>query len=63
MVIFGLRRRGNPSIFDMIQVLGGKKNPHDTWARIVEANPEVLGKCENLQFPGAGQGETPIART
>jgi hypothetical protein len=39
--------------FDMIQVLGGKKNPRDTWAQIVETHPEVLPKCENLQFPGA----------
>ena len=37
----------------MIQVLGGKKNPRDTWAQIVETHPEVLPKCENLQFPGA----------
>ena len=47
----------------MIQVLGGKKNPHQLWARIVETHPEVLPKCENLQFPGAGQRETPVART
>ncbi len=37
----------------MIQVLGGRKNPHQLWARIVETHPEVLPKCENLQFPGA----------
>ena len=50
-------------IFDMIQVLGGRKNPHQLWARIVETHPEVVGKCDNLQFPGAGQRETPVART
>ena len=55
--------KGQPSIFDMIQVLGGRKNPHQLWARIVETHPEVLPKCENLQFPGAGQRETPVART
>jgi hypothetical protein len=26
-------------------------------------HPEVLGKCENLQFPGPGQRETPVAKT
>lgn len=47
----------------MIRVLGGKKNLHDTWAQIVETHPEVVGKCDNLQFPGAGQRETPVARS
>jgi hypothetical protein len=54
---------GQPSVFDMIRVLGGQKNPHDAWARLVETHPEVLGKCENLQFPGPGQRETPVAKT
>jgi len=47
----------------MIRVLGGKKNPRDTWARIIEADPAVVGKCDNCQFPGERQRETPIART
>ena len=45
---------GQPSVFDMIRVLGGQKNPHDAWARLVETHPEVLGKCENLLFTSQG---------
>jgi hypothetical protein len=47
----------------MIRVLGGQKNPRDAWQRLVESHPEVVGKCDNLLFPGRGQRETPIART
>jgi hypothetical protein len=54
---------GQPSVFDMIRVLGGQKNPRDTWANLVEKYPEVVGKCDNLKFPGRGQRETPVART
>ena len=54
---------GQPSVFDMIRVLGGQKNPHQPWERLCAAHPEVLTKCENLQFPGAGQRETPVATT
>ena len=50
-------------MFDMIRVLGGQKNPHQPWERLCAAHPEVLTKCENLQFPGAGQRETPVAKT
>jgi hypothetical protein len=55
--------QGQPSVFDMIRVLGGQKNPRDAWQRLVESHPEVVGKCDNLRFPGRGQRETPIART
>jgi hypothetical protein len=54
---------GQPSVFDMIRVLGGQKAPHKAWERLVESHPEVLTKCQNLQFPGAGQRETPVAST
>ena len=54
---------GQPSVFDMIRVLGGQKNPHQPWERLCAAHPEVLTKCENLQFPGPGQRETPVATT
>ena len=46
----------------MIKVLGGQKNPHDTWKRLAGTYPEVLGKCENLKFPGPGQRDTPVAK-
>ncbi len=44
---------GQPSIFDMIKVLGGQKNPRDAWQRLAESHPEVVGKCDNLRFPTA----------
>ena len=52
-------------MFDMIRVLGGQKNPHDAWARLVESHPEVLGKCENLQFPvkALGADQAMLVRT
>ena len=52
---------GQPSVFDMIRVLGGQKNPRQVWERLIASHPEVVPKCDNLQFPGAGQRETPVA--
>lgn len=54
---------GQPSVFDMIKVLGGQKSPHKVWSRLTESHPEVWTKCQNLKFPGPGQRETPVART
>ena len=54
---------GQPSVFDMIRVLGAQKAPHKAWERLVDTHPEVLTKCQNLQFPGAGQRDTPVATT
>lgn len=54
---------GQPSVFDMIRVLGGQKAPHKVWERLAETHPEVLTKCQNLKFPGRGQRVTPVART
>ena len=54
---------GQPSVFDMIRVLGAQKNPRQVWERLVASHPEVVPKCDNLQFPGAGQRETPVATT
>ena len=54
---------GQPSVFDMIKVLGGQKNPKQVWLRLKESNPEVVPKCDHLKFPGPGQRETPVART
>lgn len=53
---------GQPSVFDMIKVLGGRKNPHQAWLRLTESHPEVVPKCENLRFPGRGQRETPVVK-
>jgi hypothetical protein len=54
---------GQPSIFDMIKVLGGQKNPKMAWSRLKESHPEVVAKCDHFQFPGQGQRDTPIAKT
>jgi hypothetical protein len=57
-----ISQSGQPSVFDMIKVLGGQKNPRDAWQRLVESHPEVVGKCDNLRFPGPGQRDTPVAK-
>ena len=54
--------QGQPSVFDMIKVLGGQKNPHQVWARIVKDDQAVLSKCEDWKFPGARQRETPVTK-
>lgn len=54
---------GQPSVIDMIRVLGGQKNPTQVWLRLKEAHPEVATKCGYLQFPGPGQRDTPVANT
>lgn len=54
---------GQPSVFDMIKVLGGQKNPKQVWLRLKESHPEVVPKCDHLKFAGPGQRETPVART
>jgi len=54
---------GQPSIYDMIRVLGGQKNPHQVWERLTETHAEVVPKCENFRFHGRGQRDTPVART
>lgn len=53
---------GQPSVFDMIEVLGGQKSPRKAWERLKEAHPEVVLRCHNLRFPGPGQRETPVAK-
>ena len=53
---------GQPSVFDMIKVLGGQKDPHRTWDRLIESHSEVPLFCRNLKFPGPGQRETPVAK-
>lgn len=55
--------QGQPSVFDMIRVLGGQKAPHKVWERLIQTNPEVLTICQNFRFPGRGQRDTPIAAT
>ena len=58
-----ISQSGQPSVFDMIKVLGGSSNPRRDWARITESHPEVVPKTYNLVFPGPGQRETPVVNT
>ena len=53
---------GQPSVFDMIKVLGGQKSPTKVWQRLIESHSEVATKCRYLLFPGPGQRETPVAK-
>jgi len=53
---------GQPSILDMIKILGGQKNPKMVWKRLQESHPEVVTKCDHFQFPGQGQRPTPVAK-
>lgn len=47
------------SVFDLIRVVGGQKNPHEVWKRLAKDFPDVLTDCENIKFSGRGQKETP----
>lgn len=48
------------SIFDVISVAGGQKNPRDTWNELLNKyKEEVVGISYNFKFPGPGQRETP----
>ena len=49
------------SIYDMIRIASGQKNPREVWKRLQESYPEVVTKCDNFHFPGKGQRGTPIA--
>lgn len=51
---------GKCSVYDLIAVVGGQKNPHEVWKRLCKQYPEVLTFCENFKFPGRGQRETPV---
>lgn len=48
------------SVFDVIEVIGGKKNPWDAWISLSSQFTEVLGKVEDFKFPGRGQRQTPV---
>ena len=53
---------GQPSVFDMIKILGGQKNPTAVWVRLVSSHPEVATKTSYFQFHGQGQRPTPVAK-
>jgi hypothetical protein len=49
------------SVFDFIRVVGGQKSEREVWTRICKQYPEVVTFCDNFQFAGKGQRETPVA--
>jgi hypothetical protein len=51
---------GRCSVYDLIAVVGGQKDPFNVWKRLGERYPEVLTKCQNFKFSGRGQRETPV---
>lgn len=51
---------GRYSVLDIIKFCGNK-SPGKKWASMVKDYPDLLGKCDNLKFPGPGQRETPVA--
>lgn len=51
---------GQPSVFDIIKVLGGLKNPRKTWERLIKTHPEIITWIQYYKFKGPGQRETPI---
>ena len=36
------------SVFDVVEVIGGKKNPRDAWKVLTEQFPEVVGKTDSF---------------
>lgn len=51
---------GQCSVYDLIEVIGGLKNPKKAWKQLTERYPEVVAKCQNFKFPGKGQASTPV---
>jgi hypothetical protein len=51
---------GKISVYDLISVVGDQKSPREVWNRLTEQFPEVVAKCDNLKFKGAGQRNTPV---
>lgn len=52
---------GRIAVYDGIAFATGHKNPRDVWSDLGETYPEVVAQCDNFQFPGQGQRETPVA--
>jgi len=49
------------SVFDLIKVVSGQKNPRETWKNILKNHQdEVVQFLDNLKFEGSGQKLTPV---
>lgn len=53
---------GRFSVYDLIRICGGQKNPRQSWKRITEAHSECVTKCDAVEL-GAGKArkKTPVA--
>ena len=47
------------SVIDVLAAVG-YGNPRDKWSEVANQFPEVVGKTDNLTFPGRGQRPTPV---
>ena len=48
------------SVFDLITVMTGTNNPHDTYHRVCTQYQEVRGLVDDFLFQGQGQRPTPV---
>jgi hypothetical protein len=57
-----IRRTPNSqcSVYDLIAVVGDKKNPRQVWNDLQKVYPEVVQKTDNFKFIGKGQRKTPV---
>ncbi|MEA5464621.1 hypothetical protein [Leptothoe sp. PORK10 BA2] len=51
---------GECSVYDLIAVVGGQKDPCNVWKHLCKEYSEVLTFCQNFKFPGRGQRATPV---
>lgn len=51
---------GSPSVFDLLRVLAGKKNPRCSFKEFLSQNPESSNCIVKYKFPGRGQQLTPV---
>lgn len=51
---------GRFSVYDLIQVVGGQRDPYNVWKRLCMEYLELLTMCQDFKFSGRGQRETPV---
>ena len=50
------------SVYDLIRIVGGKKNPHQAWETVCQSFPELLQKVESVELgEGRARKVTPVA--
>ncbi len=55
-----INENGLLSVFDIIRVVCGQKNPYQVWKRLKQEFEADLTNCENWKFPGERQRNTPV---